>query len=94
LVVTEVIWLREVVDKLLWKHSVTTDEVEEIFDGKPVLRRIERGRVAGEDLFIALGQSDSGRYLVVFFIRKDNERALVISAREMTRKEKRLYDKR
>jgi hypothetical protein len=28
--VTGVIWLRDVVDKISWKHHVTTDEVEEV----------------------------------------------------------------
>ncbi len=28
---TGVIWLRDVVEKLLLKHAVTTDEVEEVF---------------------------------------------------------------
>ena len=23
-----IVWLRNVIDKLLWKHNVTTDEVE------------------------------------------------------------------
>ena len=29
--ITGIVWLRYVVDKLAWKHNVTTDEVEEIF---------------------------------------------------------------
>lgn len=29
--ITGVIWLRNIVDKLAWKHNVSTDEVEEVF---------------------------------------------------------------
>ena len=29
------IWLREIVDKLAFKHHVTPDEVEEVLKGKP-----------------------------------------------------------
>ena len=45
--VTGIIWLRDVVDKLSWKHNVTTDEAEEIFDGSPRYRFIESGDVEG-----------------------------------------------
>jgi protein-L-isoaspartate O-methyltransferase len=44
---TGIVWLRNVVDKLLWKHSVTTDEVEEVFNRLPRYRFIERGDVEG-----------------------------------------------
>ena len=47
--VTGVIWLRTVVDKLLRKHNVTTDEVEEVFNRRPRYRFIEVGDVEGDD---------------------------------------------
>jgi len=42
----------------------------------------------------ALGQTDSGRYLTVFFIYKETHEALVISACDMTDKERKNYAKR
>lgn len=92
--VTAVIWLRNVVDKLAWKHSVTTDEVEEIFNRSPRYRLLEAGDVAGEDLYTALGRTEAGRYVIVYFICKATLEALIVSAREMTAKEKRTYGKR
>jgi len=47
--VTGVIWLRDIVDKLLWKHRVTTDEVEEVLSHSSHYRFIATGDVAGED---------------------------------------------
>ena len=91
--VTGIIWLRDVVDKLLWKHAVTTEEVETVLEGRPHVRFIAAGDVEGENLYAAAGQSHSGRYLVVFFIHKTTDEALVISAREMTKKERRSYGK-
>ncbi|MEK7727736.1 MAG: BrnT family toxin [candidate division KSB1 bacterium] len=88
------IWHREVVDKLLWKHNVTTAEVEEAFGNKPRYRFLEAGDVAGEDLYAVFGQSDSGRYLIVYFVYKKTGDALPISAREMTKKERRSYGKK
>ncbi len=91
--VTGIIWLRDVVDKLSWKHNVTTDEVEETFDNSPRYRFIESGDVEGEDLYAALGQTEAGRYLTAYFVYKKTGEALIVSARDMTRKEKRTYGK-
>ena len=92
--ITRVIWLRDIVDKLEWKHRVLPDEVEEVFVNSPRYRRIARGHVRGEDVYGALGQTSAGRYLSVFFIRKPNDAALVISAREMDAKERRQYERK
>lgn len=91
--VTGIIWLRDVVDKLVWKHNVTTDEAEEIFDSTPRYRFIESGDVEGEDIYAALGQTEAGRYLTVYFVHKKTGEALIISARDMTRKERKTYGK-
>lgn len=91
--VTGIIWLREVVDKLLWKHNVTTDEAETVLNRASYYRLIETGDVEGEDLYAAMGQTEGGRYLIVYFVHKTTGEALVISARDMTRKERRSYAK-
>lgn len=85
------IWLDEFVNKLAAKHGVATDEVEQIFHNRPFVTRIARGEVQGEDLYRALGQTDGGRYLAVFFVHKKTGRALVISARDMGPAERRAY---
>jgi uncharacterized protein len=92
--ITGIIWLRKVVDKLLWKHNVTTDEVEEVFSQPPRYRFIEKGDIDGEDLYAALGQTEAGRYLIIYFVRKTTGEALIISARDMTGKERRQYAKK
>ena len=87
----EVIWQNKFVEKLADKHHVSTDEVEEILFSSPVIRFWEKGKTAGEDLYLAYGQTEAGRYLVVFFIRKPESRVLPISARDMTISERRYY---
>ena len=57
-----IIWLREIVDKLAFKHHVEPDEV---FDNKPKIRFVEKGERKGENVYWALGQTDAGRYLSV-----------------------------
>lgn len=88
----EVIWKEQFVEKLAAKHDVITTEVEEVLFGKPLVRRVEKGKVKGEHVFVAYGQTDAGRYLVVFFIRKRASAALPISARDMTDSERSYYD--
>lgn len=90
----DVIWNEKFVSKIAEKHSVTTHEVEEILFSKPHVRRAEKGRVKGEHLYAAYGQTSSGRHLVVFFIRKPRAAALPISARDMTRAERRYFNEK
>ena len=54
-----VIWLRDVVDKLIKKHRVETAEVEEALNNQPKIRFVEKGLRRGEDVYLALGQTDA-----------------------------------
>jgi uncharacterized DUF497 family protein len=92
--ITGTIWLREVVDKLAWKHQVSTEEVEEALATARRFRFIEIGDVAVEDLYATMSRTAAGCYLIIYFVYKTTKEALIISAREMTRKEKRTYAKK
>jgi uncharacterized DUF497 family protein len=85
------IWLEEIVEKLDVKHQVMPEEVEQAFVNDPRIRRMNRGHYRGEDVYRALGQTDGGRYLTVFFIHKLTNEALVLSARDMDDKERKSY---
>jgi uncharacterized DUF497 family protein len=87
-------WLREVVDKLLPKHGVEVHEVEQALSRHPKVRFVEQGEREGEDVYLALGQSDAGRYLAILFIYKKTREALILSARDMAQKERRQYGKK
>ena len=71
----EVTWRNKFIEKLAAKHNVSTEEVEEVLFGSPLIRRWAKGNTAGEDLYLAYGQTDAGRYLVVFFILKPQNTA-------------------
>ena len=90
----EVIWRPQFVEKLASKHNVETTEVEEILTNRSHFRRVSKGNRTSEDVYSAMGQTNAGRYLIVFFILKLDRRALVISARDMDNKERRNYGKR
>jgi hypothetical protein len=89
-----IVWLREVVDKLIVKHRVETYEVEQVLNGKPRVRFVEQGDREGEDVYLALGQTDAGRRLSILFIRKQTNEAMILSARDMAEKERRQYDRK
>jgi uncharacterized DUF497 family protein len=89
-----IVWLREVVDKLFSKHGVEIHEVEQTLNRHPKIRFVEHGEREGEEVYLALGQSDAGRYLAVLFIYKKTREALILSARDMAQKERRQYGKK
>ena len=70
--IEDCIWLPDILVKLFVKHHVTQKEVEEIFFNRPKYRFVESGYRKGEDVYSAAGQTDAGRYLIVFFIQKPN----------------------
>jgi hypothetical protein len=45
-----IIWLRDIVDKLAFKHHVEPYEVEEALNDSPRARFVEKGARKGEDL--------------------------------------------
>ncbi len=92
--IREVTWLEEVADKIVRKHGLWPHEAEEVLLARPHVRFLEKGHVPGEDLFGGFGRTAAGRHVVVYFLLKKPETALVVTAREMTRREKRRYGKR
>lgn len=94
LLIDEIIWKQQFVEKLTTKHGVEKTEVEEVLTNRPHFRFVSKGNRPGEDRYSAMGQTDVGRYLIIFFIQKSNRRALIISARDMTKRERRNYGRK
>ena len=89
--ISRIIWLEEIVQKLLWKHNVDTLEVIEILENKPKFQRKETGYRPNEDVYVAFGRTDAQRLLSVFFVYTLDKRAIIVSARDMTLKERNKY---
>jgi uncharacterized DUF497 family protein len=89
-----IIWLEDIVEKIVRKHNVSEHEIIEIFQENPSFRFVEKGHRKGENLYAALGLTNSGRYLIVFFVYKTNKNALIVSARDMTKAERRKYERK
>jgi hypothetical protein len=88
------IWFDEVTEKIETKHFTDMPEVEAVFDDRPKFKKMHRGKFRGEDVYRALGQTQDGRYLSVFFIHKLTQKALILSARDMDDKERSNYGKK
>ena len=92
--IEKIIWLDEIIEKLLVKHDVTQSEVIQVITGGPAFRFVENGFRKDEDIYSAMGRSVAGRFLAVFFVYKKGGVALIISARDMTKGERRKYEQK
>jgi len=82
-------------DKLKAKHNVTSREARQVLLNNPRIRFAEEGHSEGNDVYASFGQTFGGRYLAVFFVFKpDVKTAIIISARDMSRKERKTYGRK
>ena len=78
-------------DKNWISHQVTPVECEEIFFNQPFVATDSSQERESEDRYYALGKTSMERLLfIVFTIRKKHIR--IISARDMSRKERKVYN--
>ena len=76
------------------KHGVTMAESEQIFFNAPILVLEDSKHSNQETRFHALGKTDDKRLLhITFTVRYYGEKVRVISARDMHRKERVIYEK-
>jgi hypothetical protein len=76
--------------KIWSKHHVSPSECEQIFFNLPLIVADDEKHSEKEKRYYVLGHTDTGRLLfAVFTIRGDKIR--VISARDMSRKERKVY---
>jgi len=92
--ITGIVWLEDIIDKLEQKHAIQKPEVKEVLTSRVWFRLVEKGHRSGENLYAAFGQTEAGRYVIVFFVHKKDGRALIIPAREMTETERKTYERR
>jgi uncharacterized DUF497 family protein len=85
-------WDEANADKNWIQHQVTPGECEEAFFNDPLLVVPDETHSKREPRFYALGQTDAGRRLfMAFTIREQLVR--VISARDMSRRERKEYQR-
>ena len=74
------------------KHGVTAAECEEVFFNRPLVAAPDSRHSGMEPRLFVLGQSDAVRKLFLIFTTRD-DLIRVISAREMTRRERGRYQR-
>ena len=71
-------------------HEVTDGECEDVFFNVPLIIAADKKHSSNENRFFALGRTDAERWLFIAFIIR-NKLIRVISARDMTKREERIY---
>jgi hypothetical protein len=75
------------------KHGVSMAEAEQVFFNEPLLLIGDSKHSQDESRFHALGKTDEGRILhITFTLRNDGTKIRVISARDMHKKERTIYE--
>jgi hypothetical protein len=72
-------------------HKVSRGEAEHAFFNRPLVARAGERRSEQEPRYYALGQTDAGRRLFIVFTMRENL-VRVISSRDMSRRERRVYE--
>jgi uncharacterized DUF497 family protein len=86
----EFLWPRDRIDHIA-RHSVTPEEVEDVCFRKCFVRRMKsQGK---NSVYYVLGQTRAGRHLFCVVIRFPDGTGFPVTAREMTKSEKRRYRK-
>ena len=76
------------------KHNVSMAETEQVFFNEPLLVLEDSKHSKKEPRFHALGKSDEKRRLhITFTLRQAGEKIRIISARDMHKKERAIYEK-
>lgn len=79
--------------KSLDKHGVTAREAESVFSNEPLMVVLDEAHSQAERRFQALGRTDDQRRLhVTFTLRKGDTLIRIVSSRDMSRKERKLYE--
>lgn len=79
-------------DKNWIKHKVTNQESEEVFFNTPLLLLADTKHSKSEKRYHALGKTNTHRLLFISFTTR-NDLIRIVSARDMSRQERKHYEK-
>ncbi|KAF0122170.1 MAG: hypothetical protein FD151_900 [bacterium] len=86
-------WDRGNINKNLIKHNVENWECEQVFFNRPLLVLDDPRHSVSEKRWAAFGKTDTDRFLVVIFTKRNNL-IRIISARDMNKGERKFYDEK
>lgn len=83
-------WDQGNIEKNWFAHQVTPQEAEQVFFNRPIVVADDEEHSRTEKRYFVLGQTDEDRPLFIAFTVRQC-RIRVISARDMNRKERKVY---
>jgi uncharacterized protein len=83
-------WDKHNSEKIKTKHNVTPAECEQVFFNLPLIAGSDEKHSQIEARFYVLGQTEAARLLFLAFTVR-NDKVRVISARDMNKNERRVY---
>jgi len=83
-------WDKGNIERNRRRHKVSFVECEELFFNRPLVVAEDEIHSNAESRYYALGTTNGGRYLFIVFTVRTNK-IRVISARDMSRRERRIY---
>lgn len=86
-------WDRGNSEKNWIKHKVRRDEAEQIFFNQPLIVADDDKHSTKETRYLALGKTSNDRLLTVVFAIRKKTLIRVISARDMHKNERKIYEK-
>lgn len=85
-------WDEANINKSEEKHSVSFLESEQMFFNQPLLINFDEYHSQSESRFFALGKTNKDRLLMTVFTIRNNK-IRVISSRDQSKKERKIYEK-
>ena len=85
-------WDKGNIDKNLIKHNITNKESEEVFDNEPKFIFEDPKHSQKEERYGLFGYTNLGRKLSIAFTIRGNK-VRIITARDMSKRERRAYEK-
>ncbi|MCX5824385.1 MAG: BrnT family toxin, partial [Deltaproteobacteria bacterium] len=73
------------------KHNIENWECEQVFFNRPLFFFVYPKHSVSENRWAAFGKTDTDRFLVIVFTKRNNL-IRIISARDMNKRERKFYD--
>jgi hypothetical protein len=89
---TEFEWDAGNSEKSWLRHRVSQAESEQVFFNRPLVAAEDELHSNEEPRYFALGRTDAGRLIFLVYTLR-GEKVRIISARDMTRRERKEYDR-
>lgn len=90
MIIRQIIWPEDRIEHIA-RHNFTPEEIEEVCFGRAL---VQQAKSEGENpVYYVLGQTDAGRYVFCVIIQFPDKNGYPVTARPMTDKEKRRFQK-